>query len=430
MASLYIAGVDLENSRKWDFSADGTTRIGGTIKKSTAGEIVVAQYQLKGMLQNPDEESGVPVVPSADSTLTGLYRVLGGNIEVGPPAYSGSLRWFDYELEIQRVLPVASPRVESRLLGALRTNSHSIVVGSTVPWWAVPDAATMDYVAGATRQTRTTADGDVAVNYTTNGTLLYDATQVWQCPAASWYVGAARVEITGDGSNWERLPGTQLGTVNPASAVGWRLNNGLVRVSYGGGSGLLSVQHYVSGSWITAKVYKLTRGISPSSPTALGTFCAMRIMRNSPEETVVRLSIEQDSTTYPAQVNVDLCLRRGARWVDVTVTRDPQQVSAAELASTDFPFGIYRNTSEAGTTHTSGVHATSADAGGGKYILTSPTATNVDTTIGGIAQGTGVNTFQFMIGYEPGSASGADTFTNQVYSYFAAVSETARLARR
>lgn len=430
MANFYVAGVDLGRSpSSWDYQAGGNVRVTGVVKKSSLGGFLVAQYQMKGILDNPDEASGVPVYPTADTTVAGFYRVRGGSTEAQPESYRSY--WFRYTLELERVLPVAAPRVESRLLGALRTNSHSIAVGTTVPWWAVPDAATMDYVAGATRQTRTTADGDVAVNYTTDGTLLYDATPVWQCAPLLWYVGAARVEVTPDGSNWERLPGLQLGAADPTSATGWRLSNGLVRVVYGGGSGLLSVQHYVSGSWITAKVYKLTRGgISASPLVALGTFRALRILRNSPEETVLRLSIEQDSTTYPAQVNVDLCLRRGARWVDVTVTRDPDQVSAAELASADFPLGIYRNTSEAGTTHTSGVHASSADAGGGKYILTSPTATNVDTTIGGITQGTGVNTFQFMIGYEPGSASGADTFTNQVYSYFAAVSETARLARR
>lgn len=423
--SVTVAGVALGDPQVW--TAGNTIRVSGLVQTTTTNMMGVYRYLVEGILDNPDEASGVPVIVSTDSFLTGFYRVVGGGIKVGPEAYTGY--WFEYDLELERVLPVNAPQIESRILGALRTNSHSIAVGSTVPWWATPSDASMDYVAGATRATRTCDAGSVLVNYTTDGTLLYDTTQVWQAAPGDFYDMAARFEVTYDGSTWVRLPGLQVGIADPASATGWRLINDYMRVTYGGGNGLLSVEHNFGSGWTTAKIYKLTRGTPYASTTVLGPFKAITLLKNHPAEVVVRISVEQDSTNYPAQVNLDLRLRRGALWVEGTVTRNPDQTSAAELASTSYPLGIARNTTEAGTSHTSGVHATSSD-GTGKYILTSPTATTVDTAQGAIMQGTGVNTFEFMIGKEPASASGPDTFTNQVYAYMANTHEKQRLARR
>lgn len=429
--TFYVAGVDLGRSGLQTWSEDGgRVRINGTIRESTAAGFSVAIAQINGILNNVDEASGVPVVPSADSSLAGFFRVTGGGVDVTPESYRSY--WANYTLELEAVSGRYSPLIESRLVGALRTNSHSIVVGSTVPWWATPTDATMDYVPGSTTATRTGDGGTVKVAYTTDGTLFLDSTRTMQCSPSDYYDMAARVEVY-DGTSWRTLVGREIGAATAASTAGWRISNGLVRVVYGGGNGLLSVTHYspAASAWQNTKIYKLTRGTPLASTTALGAFTAVRVLRNSPECVSLRLSLEQDSTTYPAQVNVDLSLRRGALWVSGTVTRNPQQTSSAELASTNFPLGIQRNTAETGATHTSGVHANAADAGtgGGKFVLTSPTATTVETTTSSIIQGTGLNTFQFMVGYEHPSASGPDTYTNQYLSYFAAVDETQRLAR-
>lgn len=416
-------GLTLNSPTYWSVSGNEVDLVGALTADSLA-KLFVLRYQVAGLADNRDEPA-VAVNWTGDSTVDGFYEVIDASVPM-PPRGLAALK-LDYRLRLRNL--GASPQIESRLLGALRTNSHTIAKGVTVPWWATPADATMDYVAGATTATRTGDGATVKVAYTTDGTLLYDATPTWQCVASDCYDGAAKVEVT-DGSSWYTLVGRNI----PGSTLLlWRISNGLVRVTYGGGNGLLSVQHYsaAASAWLTAKTYKLTRG---STPTTLGAFRAITILRNSPEEVVVRLSVEQDSTSYPAQINVDLRLRRGALWVEGTVTRSARQLSAAESASTDFNLGIFRNTTEAGTAHTSGVHATAADAGtgGGKYVLTSPTATNVDTTNGGISQGYGPspNLFQFMVGYEPPSAAGPDTFTNQVYAYFAATTESQRLVRR
>lgn len=416
-------GLELNSPAFWSVNGDDVDAA-GALTASTYAKLVVLRDQVNGLADNRDE----PVVAvnwAGDPSIDGFYEVL--DAQVPMPARGLAALKLDYRVKLRKV--GVYPQIESRLLGALRTNSHSIASGSTVPWWATPTDASMDYVAGATTATRTGDGTTVRVAYTTDGTLLYDATPTWQCDATDYYDGAAKVEVT-DGSSWYTWVGRN---ISGTTLLAWRITNGLVRVTYGGGNGLLSVQHYsaAASAWLTAKTYKLTRG---STPTTLGAFRAITILRNAPEEVVVRLSVEQDSTTYPAQINVDLRLRRGALWVEGTVTRSARQLSSAESASTDFNLGIFRNTTEAGTSHTSGVHATSADAGtgGGKYVLTSPTATNVNTTNGGISQGYGPspNLFQFMIGYEPPSAAGPDTITNQVYAYFAATTETQRLVRR
>lgn len=416
------SGLTLNSPSYWNVNGD-QVEAAGALTASTYAKLILLRAQVNGLADNRDE----PVVPvnwTGDASVDGFYEVLDASVPM--PARGIAALKLDWRVRLRKV--GVYPDLNSVLVGnAVRTNSHTIGKGSTVPWWGTPADATMDYVPGASTATRVADSGSVKVAYTTNGTVLYNTNRRWACAASDYYDGACKVELY-DGIGFYTLAGLWL--PNTPVTDGWRINNGLVRVSYGAGNGLIKVEHYISGSWSVSKTYKLTRGTPLASTTALGPFTTITVVRNSPECVVLRLGIEQDSTTYPAQVALDLVLRRGALWVEGTLTRAADQTSSAELASTSFPLGIQRNTAEAGATHTSGVHANAADAQGGKYILTSPTATTVETTTGSIIQGTGVNLFQFMIGYEPGSATGPNTFTNQVYSYFAAVEETVGVARR
>lgn len=413
--------LTLRSPRRWSLNGDEVT-LDGTLDASSYAGLVILRSQVNGLAENPDEQA-VAVNWAGDASVDGFYEVLDAAVPM-PPRGLAALA-VDYRLRLRRV--AVYPEINSLIVGdSVRTNSHGIVKANTVPWWATPADAAMDYVPGTSVATRAAETGSLKVAYTTDGTVLYDRTCRWQCLASDYYDGAARIEIT-DGSSWYALVGRRL--PNTSATAGWRVNNGLVRVVYGGGNGLLSVQHYVGGVWLTAKTYRLTRGISPSTPTALGPFTTISVIRNAPECVILRLGIEQNSTTYPAAVNVDICLRRGAIWADVIVTRAADQVASAELASTDFPLGIERSTAEAGTTHISGVHATAA-SGGGKYTLCSTTATNVDTTQGAIRQGTGVNQFQVQIGFETTGATGPDTFTKQTYAFMANQDETVGFARR
>lgn len=416
---LTIANVDLGTRMhaSWSDDPGGQHMVTGHVTASGPVAFQVAMAQFMGIINNPDEQA-VAVVPSQDSSRTGYYRVLDGHLDLSPSSlrnYSAPAR-----LSLEALPSRYTPLIESRIYGTLRVNDHSIAKGTTVPWWASPIDATMDYTS-TTTATRAGESGSVKVGYNTSGATYYDDTFGWQCLAADYYDGAAVLEVTSDGVTWVRLPGLRTGAASAASAYGWRLNNGLVRVVYGGSAGTLSVQHYISSAWVTAKTYKITYS---SSGTAIGDWKAISILRNDPACVTIRLSAEL-SSTYPAQVNVDVSLRRGALWIDCVATKDSSVVSV-----TGTELGVFRTSAEAATAHTSGIHATSADAAGHKYILTTSKTKTNDLTNGGMYVATSVQVFPFMIGYEPSGASGPDTFTNQVYSWFAATREYVRFSRR
>lgn len=417
MATTFtVGGVDLGAHSPQTWTDDGQRiRIAGTIRESTQAKALVAAARLKGLLNNPDEDA-VVVTPSSDSSLSGFYRVVGGAIDPGPALYRSY--WAPYTLELERVPSYSTPQLESRILGAVRANSHSIVIGGTAPWWAVPSGAQMAHVTGSsTAGTRAGESATMTVYYTTSGTVLVDTTRRWTIPATNYYDGAARLEITGDsGTTWVNLPGRTGGQFTAASTTGWRLNNGLMRVIYGGGDGLLSVQWYKGSAWSTAKIFKLT---TTSTPTTLGAVNTISILRNCPEEVLVRLGLSLSSSA-PSQINVDLGLRRGSRYVTL-------YVSTAESATTTF--GLYRNSAEAATALTGGVRATSNDADSIRYVLGVTGSKTNDLTQGGF-YAAAANAVGFMIGADVSSGSAPNDYTTLLASYFAATREQVRFVQR
>ena len=171
-----------------------------------------------------------------------------------------------------------------------------------------------------------------------------------------------------------------------------------------------------------SKTYKLTVTTTPST---IGAFRTLTVKRNSPEAVTVRLGLDQENGATPAAVTIDLTLRRGALWVEGVMSRTAEAV--VYLAN---QMGIYRNSAEAATAHTGGVHATSADAQGGKYLLNTALSKTNDLTQGGFYVSSAVNDFDFQIGYEPGTPATIDDFTRQTYSYLGPTDETVVVARR
>lgn len=412
-------GLTLNSPTYWSVSGDEVDLV-GALTASSLAKLVILRAQVNGLADNRDE----PVVAvnwAGDVTVDGFYEVL--DAQVPMPARGLAALKLDYRLRLRNL--GAYPQIESRLLGALRTNSHSIVVGSTVPWWATPTDATMDHVSGTSTATRTGDGGSIKVAYTTNGTLLYDATPTWQCDASDYYDGAAKVEVT-DGSSWYTWVGRN---IPGATLLAWRINNGLVRVTYGGGAGLFTVQHYAGGSWITAKTYRIFDTTGAVAGVAIsGTPQTVTVLRNSPECVSIRIGWEFVAG-YPAPIYLDLTLRRGSLWVDGALVITDGFVGLLNSIG-PVHLGIGRDTAEAAATHTSGLHANAADAAGGKYVMSTPVAKGNDTTQGAFWPTTNAPVFPFMIGYEPASAAGPDTITNQVYAYFAATTESQRLVRR
>lgn len=407
-------GIELNSPAYWSMNGDDV-EAAGAITASTYAKLLVLRAQVNGLADNRDE----PVVAvnwTGDPSIDGFYEVLDASVPM-PPRGLAALK-LDYRVRLRRV--GVYPDINSVMVGnAVRTNAHSIVKGSTVPWWAVPDDATMDYIPSASTATRVTDSGSVLVRYRTDGTILYNRTNRWACAASDYYDGACRVEVT-DGTNWFAIIGQRLPNVSPT--IGWRITNGLTRVSYGGGDGLLTVEHYISGAWSVSKTYKLT---VTTTPTTIGAFRTITVTRNSPEVVTVQVGLDQENGAVPAAVTIDLTLRRGALWVEGVMSRTAE--AGAYLAN---QMGLYRNSAEAATAITSGIRATSADGVGGKYWMATSLAKTNDLTQGGFYVSSAVNDFDFAIGYEPPSANGPDSITNQVYAYFGPLDETVGVARR
>ncbi len=403
------SALTLRSPRSWSVNGPEVD-LDGALTADTYAGLVLLRAQVAGLADNPDEPI-VPVNWTGDASVDGYYEVLDAAVPM-PPRGLAALR-LEYRVRLRRV--AVYPDINSLLIGnAVRTNSHSIAKGTTVPWWATPADATMDLISGATATTRTADTGTLRIQYTTDGTVLYNRTARWQAAASDYYDGACRVELF-DGTNYLAAVGRRLPNTHPQ--YGWRMTNGLVRVSIAG-DGLITVEHYVSGSWSVSKTYKLTAG---TGPTTLGGFKTVTVLRNSAEVVTVRLGLEQ-ATGTEYQMSLDLTLRRGALWVEGVVARDPGP-GTVEL-------GIYRNTAEAAATFTGGVRADAPDAAGYYWLATSKTKTN-DLTQGGFRASTiAGSTFDFAAGFSPTGASTPDTVTSQVYSYFGPIDESVGFASR
>ena len=249
------------------------------------------------------------------------------------------------------------PDLNSMLVGnAVRTNAHSIAKGTTVPWWAVPDDATMDYVPPR-RRPRVAETGALR-----SGTRRRHHPLQPHLGVAVRRVGLLRRRLSGRGHRRHLVVRAR------RSAAPEHV--GHLRVAdhqrprpgvHGGGDGLLTVEHYISGAWSVSKTYKLT---VTTAPTTIGAFRTVTVKRNSPEVVTVRLGLDQSNGPVPAAVTVDLTLRRGALWVEGVMSRTAEAVTY--LAN---QMGIYRNTAEAATTFTGGIRANAADASSGYYWL-------------------------------------------------------------
>lgn len=426
-------GLDVEMNTadgpdRWEISGD-RIRFRADIRAVNLTDAKFARLQAIGLVDNPDEPF-VPFTWTEDSLeWDGAYRVLKADVSTVPSSLNAN--WFPADFEIERLADNSNaPLIESRLLGTCRTNSHAITNGVAVAWWATPGSAYQDRVAGTTTQNRTGAEGTVRVQYTNcTSTNLTDHSPSFFCAPGDWYDASARIQLSGDfGTTWRSVVGRQI--INLPTS--WRLDNSLVRVTAQGGDGLINVQHYATNGWADAKTYRLTiGGAGGSTVQTIGAFRALTVLKNSPEEVRIRLTVEH-SSSLKAAINVDLGLRRGGLWVDGVLSRSANALTAAELAAVGYELGVWRNTAEAGTSHTSGVHATSSD-GFGKYVLTGARVSGKSTTTGGIYGFTGgsfANAFPFMIGYEPVNATTNDLFTNQVYGWFGDVHEVMRPVQR
>lgn len=259
-------------------------------------------------------EEFVPLRLEADPTLDGMVKVRAASVSLNKGALE--LGRFPWSITADRVPGGALPNVESPLIGGYRTNG-SVTSATVVPWHAVP-AATLDYYDGLSAfnpgaYTLPSATGDIAYYLLDDG--LRRQTARYALPPANWYDGAACIEQAYPDGNYYNAIGRLM--YSGLSSTGWRLTNGIVRISPSATAGALDLQMWEAGAWGDIHTFSLgaNDGVVTYSANRINT---VSILRNAPEECRVRLTVglESGGSDYAHRTVLDLRLRRGARVVE------------------------------------------------------------------------------------------------------------------
>lgn len=299
-----VPECELTSVESIDSSAGGIS-IKGRFPTNNAKLAAALRAALIGLESNQDEP-WVPLTYEADHSLDGWYQVAGVSVGVG----SGGLPigWWEFSLELDAGENSGTPQWEATVQGALRPNQHSWAASSAVPWYAVPSAATSFTWADPNTDTQVlvdTASGQVAKRRGTSST--FSGFPTWVVPPAAHYAGAALIEQrVGDSGIWVPVVGRR--TFGPIDSGGWRVGNGLMRVTYEGGD-LLMFERFTSGyGWEGAsfRVGGISRFGSPS------------IMRNDPSS-VVMLVDAVGQSGYGSR-SVTFAARRGDTWARMSTT--------------------------------------------------------------------------------------------------------------
>lgn len=337
-----------------------------------------------------------PVRFGHKSNLDGYYLVESTSSEFF--RHGSQVGTVDWSANLNRVGAATQIDLESILAGALTRNSTIAPTGGE-RWHAPPIGHEM-YFSGPTQpstMTRSTIDGTITVY---RG-LATGVNPRWSCALADYEAGRCRFV---DSGGHERS-----GTNFSEPASGWTLHNGIARVQLSNTANtVLSVGAWDSGAWVD-KSWNLT-----AAATGLGRPSQATVLRNDPECVVVRALWPYVSG--PGRVHADLILRRGSRFVELYV----QSQYSATLK-------LVRTSTEAGTSGTGYVRATSNDGDGNRYIVGSALTFTADTTNGGISLAA-TTTLDAFLGVELAGSSAVtgDQAANLYAQYLGAPTETVR----
>lgn len=293
----------------------------------------------------------LPIAFTEKDYLNGYYEVEDANGTIED--WDGDLVVYRWSTNLRRIGTEFEIDIESRLSGALTRFNNFSVVGERTHAPAIGHAGYWTDATVTTAVTRTTAVGPITVYRGFNAEI----SPRWACAPQDYLNGRVmfldelRIERAGDSA---RIP-----------ALGWELNNGLVRVRPLAVGGVLEVAAYTGGAW-RAKAWDVL-----SDTVTVGTFQFCSIMNNQPEVVGIRLM----KTMNAGRMYLDLVLRRGYRFVELYAQR--------EYGST---LKVQRATAEASTNALAGtVVATANDADGNKFIVGSSRTFVADIAQGGIS---------------------------------------------
>ena len=382
-------------------------RLTGNFRGASLAETKVLRQEISALAAM--RHTVIPVTYSVDSDLDGYYRLLTARVDAA--ASQGSLQdrgYLPYDLRLERVGSEADVAMQSVITGAVRSNVQGVDLAESQPWHALP-AGYVAYDPPSTPSyvVRSTADGQSAkVWYDIDVTV--DPT--WGIAPSAFYRAAAEIKVGGY---------VRAGLSCPNTPADWELSNGVVKIApNGSNAGQLDVSTWTGSAWSSAKTWEIRW-----SGTAVNGWKSVSILRNDPEACAVRLVYMRDPNA--GRMTADLLLRRGSRFVEVTL--------AFHVAST---LEIRRATAEAGSTVTPpgatsavAVQASADDADGQRYIAGSGESVTFDTTQGGLSRAS-TKTLTAFVGTVRDAATAGNSADDLCLQYLGYVAERVVPVRR
>lgn len=364
-------GLELLSS-SWAQEGDSASVTGIIRRQSTLADVKALRDQIVGYGPENTDETVIPVTSAEDSSRDGFYRVISAETSseltgrLGSPSEAGGNVAYQFAVDLVRVPNFQAPVWEKVCAGATRSGGAA----TGVTWASYPSTATLVQHANNGSASVVTLEAELAdVVFTYHASTFYNETILQTLSPSTFYQVAAKIERSVDnGTTYRTVVGKQI-LNDPTS--GWRINNGLVRVSYGT---TLDVEMWNDGTqaWDSKSYKAVSNGVTA---TSLGTPDSVLILRNGPEIVTVRIAWSVLDTPRIV-VYCDLTLRQGQPWVEGYLST---------MAGATKALGIFRSSTEAGTSFTGGLEATSDDGASNKYrIHAKSTGHTKDTTNGGI----------------------------------------------
>lgn len=398
---VVVGGVDLRET--WTADQDGATvTISGqeSSPPSTLGYVEAMHANVTALA----EGSIVPVTFGDKDVLTGFYRVRNRTSKLSDYA-NESVVTADWSMTLERIGSERDVEVESVVPSQPSMARASATSGMPAAvFWHAPAVGTTSYLTGPTVPaasfTRASADGAVPVNLG----IPAGVAPRWTVSAAQYLAGAARILLDG-------IRRAGLGT--PPHTT-WEAHNGIVRVRphtdpAKPGEFVVETWSAATQAWVSARGHLLV--INGGN---VNTKPEVTVIRNDPEEVVIRLSYAQTT----GRVTIDLGVRRGAR----VVTGVAKRHSAADLA-------LQVDHGEAHAAVTGGIRASTADASGNRLVVGSVTGSSGAGTPGNVFR-LATRSLDFFVGHEVGGAVAGDLYTDLLAQYRGHTGERARVVQR
>lgn len=351
--TVTIGGVAFVES--FDVAEDGasiTIRGQESTPPSVRGDVLQLHANVLGM-----EGRVLPILFTQKPERNGFYTITGASSDLFD--WNGVLVTATWQIKATKLGSGADVEFESRVPTIARATELAAIAPA---YWHAPPIGVSSYYTGSAVPntiTRQTVDGAMSVftNLPVASDVSVGTPPRWTVSAADYMKGACVLRLDGRKA---------LGLLTPAGFDAWSVDNGITRVKKSATAGAIDVERWTGSAWASLKSYRFT-----VNGTALTAVPEMTIIRNDPEETVVRLTFPG----VPGRTTVDLSLRRGARFVTVFIGRH----AAATL-------GIVRTAAEAATAQTGGLRATAADAQGGTFVMGSTRTLTTATATASISK--------------------------------------------